>query len=362
MLFSSRHVRAFEKKESQLQSRQQELMELLQRREAEIEALQSRLHELENQRQLPTMLMSTREIGDPLLQAVRESVADNANRLISEQADMSALDEVFNLTFAAVEKLGQRAKIISDHASKNAGTARELDETAVNIRAFVAVIQDISEQTNLLALNAAIEAARAGDVGRGFAVVASEVRNLAIKAQDASEKIENLITRVIRQSQSITTIVEESIISSQDIISSATQIDDVTKQVVAKAEQMKEVIDQSASRSFINTVKIDHIVWKMDVYRKISNQELAQQLTSHHECRLGKWYYEGDGARMFSKLSAFQALELCHQQVHDHGKSARDAALSGDERGLQNALMKMEEASLVVASRLDQLEKEISRA
>ncbi len=42
------------------------------------------------------------------------------------------------------------------------------------------------------------------------------------------------------------------------------QIDEVTQQVVAKAEHMKDVINLSAVGSFINTVKIDHIVTCMN--------------------------------------------------------------------------------------------------
>lgn len=361
MSFFTNHKKLLEESESRIERLQQELSAAQNDRDRKVEQLNQELQTLDQSSQRPAMLLGSRQIGDPLIQAVRESLAGNASSLMNEQASMSSLQAVFAQTFDAVRKLGLRAKVISDHANKNASTARQLDETAGNIRAFVAVIQDISEQTNLLALNAAIEAARAGDVGRGFAVVADEVRNLASKAQNASEKIEALIGKVIQQSQSISLVVEESLQSSQDVATSATQIEEVTQQVVAKAEHMKDVINLSAIGSFINTVKIDHIVWKVDVYRRISANDLAQNLTTHHECRLGKWYYEGDGARNFGHLSSFRSMEQSHREVHEHGHAAREAALSMNDSALQQALLKMEEASLQVASRLDQLEQEIKR-
>lgn len=254
MSFFTNHKKLLEESESRIERLQQELSAAQNDRDRKVEQLNQELQTLDQSSQRPAMLLGSRQIGDPLIQAVRESLAGNASSLMNEQASMSSLQAVFAQTFDAVRKLGLRAKVISDHANKNASTARQLDEIAGNIRAFVAVIQDISEQTNLLALNAAIEAARAGDVGRGFAVVADEVRNLASKAQNASEKIEALIGKVSQQSQSISLVVEESLQSSQDVATSATQIEEVTQQVVAKAEHMKDVINLSAIGSFINTV------------------------------------------------------------------------------------------------------------
>ncbi|MCF6283234.1 MAG: CZB domain-containing protein [Candidatus Polarisedimenticolaceae bacterium] len=36
----------------------------------------------------------------------------------------------------------------------------------------------------------------------------------------------------------------------------------------------------------------------------------------HHNCRLGKWYYEGLGKECFSTTSAYQKLEMPHGIVH----------------------------------------------
>jgi methyl-accepting chemotaxis protein len=361
MAFFTNYKQLLEESEAKVERLQDELSLALAERDRKVLHLHKELEKMDQAGLRPAMLLTSRQIGDPLIQAVRDSLAGNATNLMSEQSDMSGLQSVFGQTFDAVNKLGLRAKVIIDHANKNASTARELDETANNIRSFVAVIQDISEQTNLLALNAAIEAARAGDVGRGFAVVADEVRSLASKAQNASEKIENLIAKVIQQSQSISLVVEESLQSSQDVATSATQIEEVTQQVVAKAEHMKDVINLSAVGSFINSVKIDHIVWKMDVYRLITANDLAHHLTTHNECLFGKWCYEGDGARNFSNFSSFRSMEQSHRDVHEHGRAAREAAFSKNDTALQQALLKMEEASLQVATRLDQLEQDIKR-
>ena len=70
--------------------------------------------------------------------------------------------------------------------------SREAADKAARI---IKTIDEIAFQTNLLALNAAVEAARAGEQGAGFAVVAKEVRNLSMRAAEATRESDGLIER-----------------------------------------------------------------------------------------------------------------------------------------------------------------------
>tara|TARA_Y100000766_G_scaffold281848_2_gene294075 strand:+ start:353 stop:1444 length:1092 start_codon:yes stop_codon:yes gene_type:complete len=359
-VFKSRQLRA-ELQQSQELNRQ--LQEQLGTLTAQLDERQrqfdARIGIAESEQTLSQKLLGCREMGDHLVQDVRESVAGAASRLMDEQQTLTALSEIFAQTQQAVRSLQARSDTVGNHAERNAESASSLDETAGRIRAFIAVIQDISKQTSLLALNAAIEAARAGEVGRGFAVVADEVRSLAEKAQHASENIEVLVTQVMEKSQTLSGMAEESMQSSLEIAASAQQIDQVTHQVIDHADRMKQVINSSATRSFLSTVKLDHVVWKMDLYQRIAAGNLSQSLTDHHECRLGQWYYRGQGADLYSHLSAYRQLENVHRQVHECGLQARDAALKGDNDRLHRLLLDMEQASVQVAQQLDRLEREI---
>ena len=57
---------------------------------------------------------------------------------------------------------------------------------------LVELITGISEQVHILALNAHLEAVRAGSAGRGFAVVAQEMKDLALRADQASQQVSAL--------------------------------------------------------------------------------------------------------------------------------------------------------------------------
>lgn len=92
----------------------------------------------------------------------------------------------------------------------------------------------------------------------------------------AIQNIGELIGRVISQSQSISAVVDESLQSSQEIATTAEQIDRVSHEVVDQASQMRDTISSAAVRGFLNTVKLDHVVWKNDLYQRIASSDLRK--------------------------------------------------------------------------------------
>lgn len=292
--------------------------------------------------------------GGDMLNTIRDGMLANANELGQEKKVLSDLDELFNQTRTAISNLQQRASHLNDHAEKSMSTADALNESANGISQLVSSIQQISEQTNLLALNAAIEAARAGDAGRGFAVVASEVRQLASNAHQASANIEQLVKQVIDQTEMIKQVVLTNQQCASDIGASSTQIDNVVSHVLTSSDKMQTVVGDAAMQAFLTTVKLDHAVWKNQVYRMIDNKDMAAKVNSHNECRLGKWYYEGDG-KSLAQLSAYRAIEEPHKAVHFAGKEAIKAMQAADESAMTAALSEMERASVSVVQAIDQL-------
>lgn len=340
----------------------QELARLKQQHQTEIQQLQEVITEKENHIRsvqkasedfaniMPCLLQ-----GGDMLDTIREGLASNAERLIEERKAQKRLNEVFIQTREALTRLQTRANFINQHAGKSMGAVSMLDETATGISKLVSSIQEISDQTNLLALNAAIEAARAGEAGRGFAVVADEVRQLAAKAHEASGKIEALVHKVIEQTSEIKTMVGENQHSAEEISASSSQIDHVVADVLDRSEHMQTVIKNTTTEAFLNTVKLDHAVWKNNVYSLIEQQSFSQTVNAHTECRLGHWYFEGYGARHYSHLQSFKNLDTPHKKVHECGREALRAGAEGDTQRMLNSLQCMEDASLEVIRCLDRL-------
>ena len=314
---------------------------------------------LQQSMQFEVGLMQSHLKGGSMLQAVREGLATSATQLEQENEGLKELDAMFGQTQDALGRLEDRAASIDSQAHSSVETANQLDSSVGDISKLVANIQEISDQTNLLALNAAIEAARAGDAGRGFAVVANEVRTLAGKAQSASSQIENLVNQVVAQVSQMKKSIGLNQQCALEVASSSEQIGVVVNEVLSKSQHMQTVIGQATTRAFLDTVKLDHAVWKNDIYDKLQAKDFNASVTTYTECRLGKWYFEGEGASRYSHLPSFRALDMPHREVHDAGIGALRAGVKAQPKDQLQLMNAMEDASDKVVSCLDSLAEEV---
>ena len=123
------------------------------------------------------------------------------------------------------------------------------------------------------------------------------------------------------------------------------------------SEQGRLTIRGAALRTFVELAKLDHMVYKKEIYKVLMgvSEKSASDFASHTSCRLGKWYYEGDGKDCFSRLPAYGQIEGPHKDVHAHGRSAVDCFSANEFEGAVDHLGKMEQASGIVLQYLETL-------
>ncbi|WP_445323162.1 CZB domain-containing protein [Photobacterium sp. J15] len=126
-----------------------------------------------------------------------------------------------------------------------------------------------------------------------------------------------------------------------------------------KSHHMQSVIHTASVRTFLDTVKLDHAVWKNNIYQKIALNQFNTGVNSHKECRLGKWYFEGSGAKNFSHLNGFKKINSPHEKVHSSGREALQAGMNNEFELMLQHINAMESASEEVVFNIDGLLEEI---
>ncbi len=290
------------------------------------------------------------------VEGVRETVLYSYQAIDSESQSSDKINDLLDISSHSLKHIVSEMQDLTQKMGGMTENISGLSKKADSINTFVTTISKISDQTNLLALNAAIEAARAGEAGRGFSVVADEVRSLANNTNTSANEVAELVNEIIKSTSETVTSVNDIQNSNTQLSGGVEKLNDDYTSIITCCTSMKDSINHASLRTFIQTVKLDHIVWKGDVYAVASgvSHKSVDDFADHTMCRLGKWYRDA-GLKNYGKTSAFKKLEEPHREVHRNGVEALVLMLSGEKELAVKHLLAMESASQKVMIYLDEI-------
>jgi predicted nucleic acid-binding Zn-ribbon protein len=294
--------------------------------------------------------------GDSFLEIQRSQLAI-ATLMKEEKQTAVEAAAVSQSNRAAVEAIASNMTTMSGDTAQMSGKVEALSERASQIGGIVQLIKEVADQTNLLALNAAIEAARAGEQGRGFAVVADEVRKLAERTTKATAEISTLVASIQEETRVTRNEMEQWTAKTHGFSQDGQNATLGMQKLMEMSQHMEGTIASSSLRSFVEVAKIDHLVYKFEIYKVfmcLSGKQVAD-FADHQHCRLGKWYYEGEGHQCYSQLDGFRDVEEPHKRFHNAGVAAVRHFHDGDLIAGFDAIATMESSSLAVLSALERV-------
>ncbi len=307
------------------------------------------------------------EIGDvskglALIQSENAELIEDLGGILKAAENTSMLA---TSSLKTLEKILHRMQELDQEIQDTSVSINSLNHMSNEISSIVDLIKDIADQTNLLALNAAIEAARAGEHGRGFAVVADEVRKLAERTQKATSEINVSINSMKQETNAIVEKSEVMTSVSSEVSSTVIEFKEGMEKLDNDSKEMAEFTENMKNRAFLSLVKIDHIIFKENIYAALIEKKESFQILSEKECRFGKWY-EGEGKKDFGNAPSYTKVVTPHRTIHEKAKEnityiiAEDRRIDKSKEIVEN-FKQMEVASLELFDILDELKKEVAK-
>lgn len=277
-------------------------------------------NELAHERRMKELLRLENDNLKKGLLIVQKNLADtlaaNKEPLESAEATLENLKSVDNenkINITELTSLTENIKRFYAHFENFSFQVKD-------ISGVISKVSEIAFQLNILSLNASIEAARAGDENKAFRTVAEEMHRLSTGTTDSAAIILEKTKELNYSFSELISEVERIEKNSSTVRDRVVSHGEVVTETINKNFNFISSIIGNNNNFFTALAKLDHIIWKLNTYLSVLGEKPSFTFVDHRNCRLGKWYMEGEGRKHFSHTSSYQKMNRPHSNVHQDTK------------------------------------------
>ena len=290
---------------------------------------------------------------------------------LASQTDLLALNAAIEAARAG--EAGRGFAVVAEEVRKlaeqsNQGAA-EVAGLVQKVLAGVAASVSSTQQSREQVQEGVAVVHQAGDALENiFGAVANTVKdvesivNITDSEVASSDKIVDLINSVASVIESTAHHADEVTATVEEVAAAMQNVAASTEMATTMASELKDRVDVFKTSSnaekadyLLEKTKTDHLVWKSRITNMVNGLEQIrlQDMTTHHDCRLGKWYFAPDN--LYKTEKVYQKMEEPHRLFHEVAMQIVKAHQEGDESTVSRGLGQLDKLSGQVIKDINKL-------